>query len=108
MAAVDRRCGCGGCVCSAFGLSTWVALAFALVMAGWMVWVLLWEAGSRPRVPTLLLAGVVAVVALLPYVTELRSAQSGTSVGKGHGRGERIERSGGSRCSGAKSRPSVS
>ena len=68
---------------SAFGLSTWVALAFALVMAGWMVWVLLWEAGSRPRVPTLLLAGVVAVVALLPYVTELRSAQSGTSVVRG-------------------------
>jgi hypothetical protein len=61
---------------SAFGLSTWVALAFALVMAGWMVWVLLWEAGSRARISALLLAGVVAVAALLPYLAELRSAQS--------------------------------
>src|SRR5208283_593060 len=30
---------------SAFGLSTWVALAFAMVMIAWMIWVLLWELG---------------------------------------------------------------
>jgi hypothetical protein len=62
---------------SAFGLSTWVAMAFALVMAGWMVWVLVWEPGSRARIPALVLAGAVATLLLLPYVAELRTAQSG-------------------------------
>jgi hypothetical protein len=44
-----------------------------------MVWVLLWERGSRARVPVLLLAGVVATVALLPYLAELRGEASGTA-----------------------------
>jgi hypothetical protein len=64
---------------SAFGLSIWIALAFAIVMLAWMVWVLLWERGSRARVPVLLLAGAVATVALLPYLAELRGEASGTA-----------------------------
>jgi hypothetical protein len=64
---------------SAFGLSTWIALAFALIMIAWMVWALVWERTSRTRVPVLLLAGVVATVALLPYLAELRGEASGTA-----------------------------
>lgn len=63
---------------SAFGLSTWVAVAFAFVMMAWILWVLLWERTSRARVPVLLLAGVVAVIALLPYLAELRGESSAT------------------------------
>lgn len=62
---------------SAFGLSTWVTLAFALVMMAWMLWALLWERDSRWRVATLLVAGVVAAVALMPYLAELRGEASG-------------------------------
>jgi len=60
----------------AFGLSSWVALAFALVMPAWIAWVLVSERASRPRIPVLLFAGLVAVVALLPYLAELRHAPS--------------------------------
>ena len=64
---------------SAFGLSTWVAVAFAMVMAVWGVWVLGWEGESwvRGRVPVLLAAGMVAVVVLAPYLMELRREASG-------------------------------
>jgi hypothetical protein len=64
---------------SAFGLSTWIALAFAMVMFAWMLWALAWERGSRARVPVLLLAAVVASVALLPYLAELHGEASGTA-----------------------------
>ena len=64
---------------SAFGLSTWVALAFAMVMAAWMLWALVWERGSRARVPVLLLAAAVAAMALLPYLAELHGEASGTA-----------------------------
>ncbi len=64
---------------SAFGLSTWVALAFAMVMAAWMLWALAWEQGLRARVPVLLLAATVAAVALLPYLAELHGEASGTA-----------------------------
>jgi len=64
---------------SAFGLSTWVALAFAMVMAAWMLWALVWERGSRARVPVLLLAAAVAAVALLPYLAELHGEASGAA-----------------------------
>ncbi len=78
-----RRAGCGLIAglsfASAFGLSTWVAVAFALVMAAWMVWALVWERGSRSRVQVLLLAGLIAAVALLPYLTELRGEASATN-----------------------------
>ena len=59
---------------SAFGLSTWVALAFAMVLPMWMLWVLVWQPQSRARVPVLLGAGLVAALAVLPYVLELRGA----------------------------------
>jgi len=65
---------------SAFGLSTWVAVAFAMAMLAWMVWALLWERGSRARVAVLLMAGTVAVVALLPYLAELRAEASGAVI----------------------------
>ena len=65
---------------SAFGLSTWVALAFAMVMAAWMLWALAWERDSRARVPVLLLAAAVASVALLPYLAELHGEASGTAI----------------------------
>ncbi len=58
---------------SAFGLSIWVPLGFAMVMVAWTLWVLAWERESRARVPVLLGAGLVAVLALLPYLHELRT-----------------------------------
>jgi hypothetical protein len=64
---------------SAFGLSTWVALAFAMVMMAWLAWALLWEWTSRARVPVLLLAAAVAAVALLPYLAELHGEASGAA-----------------------------
>jgi hypothetical protein len=70
---------------SAFGLSTWIAFAFALAMLGWLVWVVAWEAESRARVPVLLVAAVVAMMALLPFLRELRHAESGASVARAHG-----------------------
>ena len=73
-----QRAGCGVVAgiafASAFGLSTWVAAAFAMVMTAWMLWVLAWEPESRTRVPVLLGAGLVAVLALTPYLAELRHA----------------------------------
>jgi hypothetical protein len=62
---------------SAFGLSTWVALGFAMAMLGWLVWVLWREPLSRVRVPILAGAGLVATLALLPYLTELHQGTSG-------------------------------
>jgi len=59
---------------SAFGLSTWIAMAFAMVMLAWMVWALSWEPRSRTRAPVLLGAALVAIAALTPYVIELRNA----------------------------------
>jgi hypothetical protein len=59
---------------SAFGLSTWVAMAFAMVMLAWMVWALWFEPRSRTRAPVLVGAGLVAIAALMPYVIELRDA----------------------------------
>jgi hypothetical protein len=64
---------------SAFGLSTWVALAFAMVLSAWSIWVLGWERGSRMRLPVLLAAGLIAVLVLLPYLHELRAAPSETA-----------------------------
>jgi hypothetical protein len=65
---------------SAFGLSTWVALAFAMVLSAWLVWVLVWERGSRVRLQVLLIAGLIAVLVLMPYLHELRAAPSETAV----------------------------
>ncbi len=71
---VTQRCLCGVIAgvsfASAFGLSTWVPLAFALVLLAWMLWALAWATESRERVPILLGAGLVAVLALLPYLHE--------------------------------------
>ena len=76
----SQRAGCGVIAglsfASAFGLSTWVAVAFAMVLAAWMVWVLVWEPQSRARAPVLLGAGLVAVLALMPYLADLRQASS--------------------------------
>ena len=79
-----RRWGCGALAglafASAFGLSTWIAIAFALVMLLWMGWVLVWERQSRPRVAMLLVALVVASAALTPYLVELHRDASGVTV----------------------------
>ncbi len=61
---------------SAFGLSTWVAVAFAMVLAAWMMWGLVWEQESRRRILVVLGAGLVAVLALMPYLADLRAASS--------------------------------
>jgi hypothetical protein len=68
---------------SAFGLSIWVPLGFAMVMMAWIVWVLVWERESRPRVPVLLGAGLVAVLAALPYLHELRTEPAEIPTGAG-------------------------
>jgi hypothetical protein len=79
-ASVRQRCLCGVVAgisfASAFGLSVWVPVAFALAMVAWLVWALVWEPESRARVPVLLGAGAVAVLALVPYLRELRAARA--------------------------------
>lgn len=81
--SVTQRCLCaliaGISFASAFGLSIWVPLSFAMVLLAWIVWVLVWEPGSRTRVPVLLGAALVAVLALLPYLDELRTPTSGAT-----------------------------
>ena len=77
-----RQRGVGGAIAglsfaSAFGLSTWVAVAFALVLLAWLAWALGWERESRARVPVLLGAGLVAVLTLMPYLAELRASSAG-------------------------------
>ena len=99
-----RRVGCGAIAgvafASAFGLSTWVAMAFAMTMAAWLLWAVVWERGSRGRATVLLLAGAVAAVALMPYLAELRGEESAVvaqaSPGTGGARGIRAQASGGS------------
>jgi hypothetical protein len=58
---------------ASLGLSTYVAAAFGMVMVGWLLWSLGWNDG-RSRVPALLIAGVVSVMLLMPYLRELRAA----------------------------------
>ncbi|HEY2399291.1 MAG TPA: hypothetical protein VGI23_03000, partial [Steroidobacteraceae bacterium] len=74
---VAQRFGCaviaGLAFASAFGLTTWVAVAFAMVMLVWMLWSIWLEPASRPRVPVLLGAALVATLALAPYLAELRT-----------------------------------
>jgi hypothetical protein len=70
---------------SALGLSTWVAFAFALVMIAWLASILAWEPASRPRIPILLAAGLIAALTLLPYLNELRQTPSGISTALSHG-----------------------
>jgi hypothetical protein len=70
---------------SSLGLSVYVAAAFAMVMAAWLVWVWRWEIRSRRRAGVLLLAGAIAVVLLMPYLNELRSGGfKGVSSAKTH------------------------
>jgi hypothetical protein len=83
------RWGCAGIAgvgfASAFGLSTWVAVTFAMVMVVWLVWGLGWEQHSRERLPVLIAAGAVAVLLLQPYIRELRSEVSGAETVAAHG-----------------------
>jgi hypothetical protein len=78
--SAPQRCMCsvvaGVSFASAFGLSTWVPLALAMVLFAWMVWVLVLETESRERVPVLLGAGMIAALALSPYLHELRASRS--------------------------------
>jgi len=83
-----QRIGCaavaGLSFASAFGLSIWVPLAFAMGMIAWIAWVLVWERESRARVPVLLGAGLIAVLALLPYLHELRSSPADAGANGSH------------------------
>jgi hypothetical protein len=85
--STKQRVGCaviaGIAFSSAFGLSIWVPLAFAMVMIAWIAWVLALERESLARVPVLLGAGGIAVVVLLPYLNELGSAPADAAVGGG-------------------------
>jgi hypothetical protein len=66
-----------GCAfASAFGLSTWIAIAFAIVLLTWCAWVTAWEHLSRRRLPVLLGAALFACVLLMPYLLELQSGIS--------------------------------
>lgn len=56
---------------SAFGLSTYVAVAFAMVMVAWLVRALVQD---RARAAVLLVAGLTASLVLMPYLLELRQA----------------------------------
>jgi hypothetical protein len=61
---------------SAFGMSIWVPMAFAIVMTAWIAWAAVWERGSRARIPVALGAALIAVLALLPYLNELLSSSA--------------------------------
>jgi hypothetical protein len=82
--SVSQRAACavlaGLSFASAFGLSIWVPLAFAIVLLLWILWVLVWEHESRGRIPVVLGAGLVAVLVLLPYLHELRTAPMGATM----------------------------
>ncbi len=75
----------GAAFASSLGLSTYVAAAFAIVMAVWMVWVVAWDRfgrqigdqKNRRRVTVLLIAGVTAMALVMPYVQELRQDSPG-------------------------------
>jgi len=67
---------------SAFGLSVYVAAAFAMVAVLWGVWVLGGERGSRGRLWVMAGAGVVAVILLAPYLRELHKGTSGAAGGE--------------------------
>ncbi len=67
---------------ASFGLSTYVSVAFGILMVLWLLWSLGWAEG-RSRCPGLVLAGVVAVVLLVPYLHELQ-AESGGGDAKTH------------------------
>lgn len=71
---------------SAFGLSTWVTIAFALVMLAWFFWVLIAERTSVGRLPVLLGAGLTASLLLGPYLRELSSEPAANTMPSG-GRG---------------------
>ena len=58
---------------ASFGLSTYVSVAFGMLMVAWLLLALGWKEG-RSRCPALLTAGLVAVLLLLPYLRELRAA----------------------------------
>ena len=58
---------------ASFGLSTYVSVAFGMVMAAWLLLALGWKEG-RSRCPALSVAGLVAVLLLLPYLRELKEA----------------------------------
>ncbi len=58
---------------ASLGLSTYVAAAFVMLMVGWLLWSLLGKEGRR-RCPSLVIAGIVAVALLVPYLRELRAA----------------------------------
>jgi hypothetical protein len=81
---VDCALVAGVAFASAFGLSIWVPLAFAMVMVAWIGWVIALERESLARVPVLLGAGLVAVLALLPFLNELRSAPVDAVAGSSH------------------------
>jgi len=65
---------------SAFGISTYIAVGFAMVMVAWLVRALLRD---RVRAAVLLLAGVTASLVLVPYLRELRQAGP-NAAGKTH------------------------
>ena len=58
---------------ASLGISTYVSAAFAMVMVPWLMWSLGWKEG-RSRCPALVVAGLVAVLLLLPFLNELRAA----------------------------------
>jgi hypothetical protein len=58
---------------ASFGLSTYVSAAFAMVMVAWLLWSLGWKEG-RSRCSALVVAGLVAVALLVPFLNELRAA----------------------------------
>ena len=67
---------------SSLGLSTYVAAAFAMVMASWLAWVMVRNKSEghlgRQRVTVLLLAGVTSVILVMPYLRDLRQSDQAT------------------------------
>ena len=70
---------------SSLGLSTYVAAAFAMIMASWLIWVMVCGRSEgrpgRKRVTVLLLAGVTAVILVMPYLRDLQQSEQ-TAGGK--------------------------
>jgi hypothetical protein len=70
----------GLCFASALGLTVWVTLAFVVFWCVWMLVILL-EKGRRWQVGVMLFSGVVALLAAVPFLLDLR--HSGGASGGG-------------------------
>jgi hypothetical protein len=69
----------GLAMASSLGLSTWVAAVFALFWCAWLV-TLYFGKASRRQVPSMIIAGIIAALAAMPFLLGLLKGGSGAGV----------------------------